>query len=144
QALDMSRAERDVYGIVGRALHELAPHLQMEMLVADTGSGHFTRVLGTANGSPEERAGCGVVSPPDCPAIARGHTLVFPTSRALDACPYLQGRLTGECSAACVTFSIAGKAVGVMQTTGPDGEPPTERDVSDLEITSRRASERIA
>jgi len=144
QALEMSRAESDVYGIVGKALHESVPHLQVEMLVADSSRAHFNRALSTATGSPEERSGCGVVSPLDCPAIAQGHTLVFPSSRALDACPYLQDRLTGECAAACVAVSIAGKTVGVTHATGPDGVPPTERDVGDLEITSRRASERIA
>ena len=51
---------------------------------------------------------------------------------------------SGECSAACVTVSIAGKNVGVTHATAADGEPPTERDVEDLELTSRRASERIA
>ena len=80
----------------------------------------------------------------DCPAIARGHTLVFGSSRALDACPYLQNRLTGDCSAACVAISIAGKSVGVTHATGPDGALPSESDVRSLEITSRRASERLA
>ena len=103
-----------------------------------------TKRSAPADGGPEERSGCGVVSPLDCPATARGRTLVFPTSRALDACPYLQSRASGDCSAACVPISIAGKTVGVMHATGPDNEPPTEADVRYLEITTRHASERIA
>lgn len=144
RALDMSRAEPDVYGIVAGALHESVPHLEVEMLVADSSRAHFNRALSTDNGTSDEHGGCGVVSPLDCPAIARGHTLVFPTSRALDACPYLRDRVTGECSAACIPVSIAGRNVGVTHATAADREPPTDQDVEDLELTSRRASDRIA
>ncbi len=125
-------------------MRSVQPYLQVEMLVADSSRAHFTRALGTASGSPVERNGCDVVSPLDCPAITRGRTLVFPSGRALDACPHLQERLTGECSAACVAVSVAGTTVGVTHATGPDGVPPNEGDVGELEITSRRASERIA
>jgi diguanylate cyclase (GGDEF)-like protein len=85
-----------------------------------------------------------VVSPFDCPATTRGHTLVFPTSTALNACPYLQDRASGDCSATCVPISIAGKTVGVTHATGPDGSPPNETDIQYLEITSRRAADRVA
>ncbi len=143
-ALDMSRAEPEVYSIVGKALKASVPHLQVEMLVADSSRAHFNEALNTGAGVPNERSGCGVVSPLDCPAISRGHTLVFPSSEALDACPYLQARSTGDCSAACVAISIAGKTVGVTHATGPDGQPPTASDIRDIEITSRRAADRIA
>ncbi len=39
--------------------------------------------------------------------------------------------------------SIGGKTVGVMHATGPDNGPPTDADVGYLELTARRASERI-
>jgi diguanylate cyclase (GGDEF)-like protein len=68
---------------------------------------------------------------------------VFPTSRALDACPNLQSRASGDCSAACVAISIAGKTVGVVHATGPDNQPPNESDVHYLESTTRQASERV-
>jgi diguanylate cyclase (GGDEF)-like protein len=84
------------------------------------------------------------VSPQDCPAITRGHTLLFPSSGALNACPFLQNRTDGGCSSACVPMNISGKAVGVTQVIGPDGVPPTAAQVQYVEITSRRASDRIA
>jgi len=143
-ALEMSKSESDVYSVVGKALRQSVPHLQVEMLVADSSRAHFSRALSSGTGAAGERSGCGVISPLDCPSIARGRTLVFPTSRAIDACPNLQERATGECSAACVAISIAGKNVGVTHATGLDGEVPTDEDVRSLEITSRRASERIA
>jgi diguanylate cyclase (GGDEF)-like protein len=144
EALDMSKVEPDVYTIVGRAVHDSVPQLQVEMLIADSSRAHFHQTLSSDIGDPHERTGCGVVSPFDCPATTRGHTLVFPTSTALSACPYLQDRASGDCSAACIPISIAGKTVGVTHATGPDGVPPTKTDVEYLEITSRRAADRLA
>jgi diguanylate cyclase (GGDEF)-like protein len=144
EALDMSKIEPDVYTIVGKAMHDSVPSLQVEMLIADSSRAHFHQTLSTDIGDPHERNGCGVVSPLDCPATTRGHTLVFPTSSALNACPYLQDRASGDCSAACVPISIAGKTVGVTHATGPDGVAPDGTDIQYLEITSRRAADRLA
>ncbi len=145
QALEMSKTETDSYAIMTRALHESVPHLQVEMLVADSSRAHFHQTLRTTtDAAGQERTGCGVPSPADCPATQRGHTLLFPSSRALNACPYLVGRASGDLSAACVAISITGQTSGVVHATGPDGIPPTESDVTYLELTSRHASERIA
>src|SRR5260221_12132306 len=145
----MAKTETDAYGVMTAALRESVPHLQVELLVADSSHAHFRQMLLTgadsdADVAPEPRSGCGVVSPLDCPATKRGHTLVFPTSRALDACPYLKARPSGELSAACVAVSITGRTSGLVHATAADGVPPSEGDVRYLEITSRRASERIA
>jgi diguanylate cyclase (GGDEF)-like protein len=142
EALDMSKAESEVYGVVRKALDQSLPTFSVEMLLADSSRAHFHRALGTPGS--ENRTGCDVVAPRDCPAITRGHTLVFSTSTALNSCPHLQDRASGDCSAACVPISIAGKNVGVTHATGPVDAPPTDDDLRYLEITSRRASERIA
>ncbi|MDQ1512134.1 MAG: hypothetical protein QOG50_3978, partial [Actinomycetota bacterium] len=140
QALEMTKAEPEVYGIVGQALHQAMPHLKIEMLTADSSRAHFRRAL-TNNGDFE---GCRVASPQACPAATVGHPLLFPSSRALDACPYLKDRPSGECSAACVPVSIAGRTIGVTHAVGPDGVLPAEADLETLNFTSRRGSERIA
>jgi len=140
QALEMTKAEPEVYGIVGEALHQAMPHLKVEMLIADSSRAHFRRAL-TNNGEFE---GCRVASPLLCPAATVGHALLFPSSRALDACPYLKDRPAGECSAACVPVSIAGRTIGVTHAIGPDGALPAEADLETLNFTSRRGSERIA
>lgn len=142
EALDMSKAESEVYGVVHKALDQALPTFSVEMLLADSSRAHFHRAVNS--GGPDGRTGCDVASPRDCPAVTRGHTLVFPTSTALNSCPHLQDRPTGDCSAACVPISIAGKNVGVTHATGPADAPPTDDDLRYLEITSRRASERIA
>jgi diguanylate cyclase (GGDEF)-like protein len=68
---------------------------------------------------------------------------VFPSSGALNACPYLKGRPAGACSAACLPTSIGGHTVGVTHVVGPDGSPPAEHDLEMVSFTSRRGSERI-
>jgi diguanylate cyclase (GGDEF)-like protein len=141
----MADTEIDAYTVVTKAFRESVPHLQVEMLVADSSGAHFHQTLHTADASEtEHRCGCDVVSPIDCPATRRGHTLVFPSSQALNACPHLTGRPSGDLSAACVPISITGRSSGVVHAIGPDGSPPDQNDVSYLEMTTRHASERIA
>ncbi len=148
-ALDMSTTEAAAYALMAKALGSAVPHLQSEMLVADSSRAHFRRALSTVTDTdPDKRDGCGVDSPLDCPATIRGHTLRFPTSRAINACPYLQNRHSGDCSAVCVPISISGNTVGVVHATGPDqtrlDATAADSEVRYLEITSRRVSERVA
>ncbi len=144
-ALGMARTEAESYAIMTRALRESVPHLRVEMLVADSSGAHFRRTFQTTDETePQQPSGCGVSSPTDCPATQRGHTLVFPTSNALNACPHLVDRPSGDLSAACVSVSITGRSSGVVHAMGPDREPPDENDLGYLEITTRRAGERIA
>ena len=142
-ALEMSKVENDVYAVLREALETSVPRLRVEMLVADSGPGHFRQTLDTRPSGGID-SGCGVVSPLDCPATRRSNTVVFATSRALDACPYLKDRPGGACSAACVSVGFTGRAVGVVHATAPDGNPPRDSEIRYLEITSRRASERIS
>jgi diguanylate cyclase (GGDEF)-like protein len=142
RALEMADAEPAVYGIVHRALHQTVPHLDVEMLVADSSRAHFRQMVRTSAG-PAEHSPCGVMSPLECPATMQGHTLVFPSSEEIDACPYLQDRSSGRCSAVCIPIGIAGKTVGVMHASGPDQTPPTDADIGYIELTCRRAAERI-
>jgi diguanylate cyclase (GGDEF)-like protein len=145
EALDMADTETDAYTVVTKALRTSVPHLQVEMLVADSSGAHFHQALDSTEPSQaDRRSGCDVVSPIDCPATRRGHTVVFPSSQALNACPHLAGRPSGGLSAACVAISITGRSSGVVHAMGPDGTPPNDNDVRYLEITTRHASERIA
>src|SRR5256885_5491055 len=84
RALEMTRTEPVVYGVIAESLHDSVGDLSVEMLIADSSRAHFRRALSN-NGDFD---GCGVVSPLDCPAAAAGQILVFPSSGALDACPH--------------------------------------------------------
>ena len=140
RALEMTKTEPVVYDVIGASLHDSVPDLNVEMLIADSSRAHFRRAL-TSNGDFD---GCGVVSPHDCPAATGGQTLVFPSSEALDACPYLKERPSGPCSAACLPVSIAGRTVGVTHAVGRDGTPPSAIAMEALNFTSRRGSDRLA
>jgi diguanylate cyclase (GGDEF)-like protein len=136
----MTKSEPEVYDIVGEALEESVPRLKVEMLIADSSRAHFRRVL-TNDGDFE---GCSVGSPLDCPAATVGHALLFESSRALDACPFLKHRASGEVSAACIPVSIAGRTVGVTHAVGRDTVLPNEVQIDSVNFTARRGSERIA
>jgi diguanylate cyclase (GGDEF)-like protein len=141
QAIDLATTEPAVYDVVARTLREAVPELDVELLIADSSRAHFQRAVASHE---DGRAGCGVVSPGDCPATVRGHTMQFPSSEAISACPYLRDRSTGPCSAVCIPVSIAGSTVGVMHATGRDRSLPGEDEVGSMELSTRHASERIA
>jgi diguanylate cyclase (GGDEF)-like protein len=143
QALELAKTETAVYGVVSRALREAVPELNVELLIADSSRAHFSRVLASSP-DPEHADGCGVVSPNDCPATTRGHTMLFASSDALSACPYLEDRASGSCSAVCIPVSMAGHTVGVMHATGTNNTLPPAGDLDNLELSARRAAERIA
>ena len=135
----MSKAEASVFDLVAEALGQAAPGMRSELLLADSSKAHFQQVLVSA--AQTDDAGCGVMSPDDCPAASRARTLVFPSSTALDACPNLRGR---GCSALCVPMGISGNATGVFHVTTADGSPPSETVRENVEVVARRASERLA
>ncbi len=138
-ALEMSRAEPSVFSIVADALNQAAPGMHSELLLADSSKAHFRQVL-VSSGQADD-AGCGVMSPEDCPAALRARNMVFPDSTALDACPHLRGR---QCSALCVPMSVGGSSIGVFHVTTEDRSPPSEAVEKDVEVVARRTSERLA
>jgi diguanylate cyclase (GGDEF)-like protein len=138
-ALEMSKAEEPLFELVAVALSEAAPDMRSELLLADSSKAHFRQVL--VSSAQADDAGCGVMSPNDCPAASRTQTMVFPSSTALDACPHLRGR---GCSAVCVPVSISGKAMGVFHVTTEDGSPPSDAVRGNVEVVARRAAERLA
>ena len=134
----MSRAEPSVFDVVAEALSQAAPGMRSELLLADSSKAHFRQVL--VSSAQADDAGCGVMSPEDCPAASRARNMVFPDSTALDACPNLRGR---HCSALCVPMSIGGSSIGVFHVTTEDGSP-SDAVEKDVEVVARRASERLA
>lgn len=140
RSLEMVKTEGAAYDLVARALLRSAPELPAELLVADSSRAHFHQATSTdEHGGP----GCPVMSPNDCPAATWGQTQIWPSSTALDACPHLQGRPDGECSAVCVPVSIGGKTVSVVHATAPDKHPPSEQVTAKIELIARKVGERV-
>ena len=141
RSLEMVHAEAAVYPRVARAISEVAADRPGEVLIADSSHARLRQIV--ALGTAADGGGCPVSSPGECPAIARGQTQVFAHSGALDACPYLEGRPTGPCSAACVPLSIGAKTLGIVHVTGAAGCPPDPEIVARLEIVARKTGDRI-
>ena len=139
RSLEMVHTEEAAYQRIERAISEVAGG-SSEALIADSSHTHLRQVvaIGSASGG-----GCQVGTPSDCPALVRGQTLVFPRSGELDACPYLDNRPGGPCSAVCVPLSIGGKAIGILHVTSAPDAPPDGETISRLEIIAHKAGDRI-
>jgi hypothetical protein len=78
-----------------------------------------------------------------CPAIRRGQTLRFASSEELDACPFLQDRPYGPCSATCVPVNVAGRSIGVPHAVAPVDHLHTPNQVARLEALATPGRRRI-
>ena len=140
EALEMADTEAEAFEMISLAMSEIDPTLPMEMLVADSSNAHLERAaLSPQAGAPC----CDVESPWSCVAVRRGHAVSFESSRALNACPHLRNRPGSDCSAACVPVSFMGKALGVLHTTAPDGEPPDAEQIQRLTTLATLGGTRI-
>jgi hypothetical protein len=96
-ALEMSRAEPSVFDVVSEALTQAAPGMRSELLLADSSKAHFRQVL--VSSEQADHAGCGVMSPEDCPAASRARCLSQPPRPALlrALCPHEHRRQLHRC-----------------------------------------------
>ncbi len=140
RALELSSTEDRVYKVVEEALNEAVPEFSVEMLLADSSRAHFRRLANTGGEDASHR--CAVGSPSACPAAQRGEVFVFPSSVALDACPFLK-EAPGPSSATCVPVSVSGVTIGVVHAAGVVDSPPSPQRRVALELVARRASDRI-
>jgi diguanylate cyclase (GGDEF)-like protein len=140
RALELSSTEDRVYRVVEEALDEAVPEFSVEMLLADSSKAHFRRLASTGGEDAIHR--CAVGSPSECPAAQRGEVFVFPSSLALDACPYLKEAPAPQ-SATCVPVSVSGATIGVVHAAGVVDNPPSPQRRVALELVARRASDRI-
>ena len=124
-------------------LREAVPELNVELLIADSSHAHFrpgARQQSRCRARRRLRCRLAARLPRHDPRPHHG-VRVQRSAQRLPAPPGPSRPVT--CSAACVPVSIAGQQVGVMHATGPTARPPAG-DLDNLEITARRASERIA
>lgn len=140
EALEMADEEREVFNVVERAAAEISEQTPMELLLSDSSRAHLAR---RASNPGTEPPGCPVKSPFSCVAVRRGTAAVFDSSESLNACPQLRGRASGPCSAVCVPVSFMGRALGVLHTTGPEGQALSGEAVSQLSVLAGQAGARI-
>jgi diguanylate cyclase (GGDEF)-like protein len=141
RALEMAATEDASYAIVQRTFKRALPQHPAELLLADSSDAHLKRAV--EEGPDGDGPGCGVESPHACPAIRRGQTLVFASSEELDACPFLQDRPYGPCSATCVPVNVAGRSIGVLHAIAPPEQPPDPVQVARLEALASQGGARI-
>jgi diguanylate cyclase (GGDEF)-like protein/PAS domain S-box-containing protein len=140
EALEMADDEAAVFDVVERAMVEIAPAAPAELLLSDSSRAHLERAATSpTSGAPS----CPVQSPFSCVAVRRGNPVVFETSESLNACPKLRDRPEGACSAVCVPVSFMGRALGVVHSTGPAGQPLGAGQVAQLTTLATQAGARI-
>jgi diguanylate cyclase (GGDEF)-like protein len=139
RGLEMTRTEEDSYSVIGSALEHVVPDHPTEILVADSSRAHFRQVLTTG----PTGLGCSVSAPMDCPVGQSGQVRVFPSSTAIEACPYLRLLSDTPCSAACVPVAVAGRPIGVIHVTAAQDEPPSDETVTSLMLVAQRAGAHI-
>ena len=138
RALEMAESEGGAFDIVAQALGEVVGDDSAELLLADSSRAHFQRILVT----PADGEGCGVATPTDCPAAQRSTTLVFPSNRALDACPHLR-ELETDCSAVCLPVTVGSQAIGVVHVGAALDHPPSKRTLGDLGLVAQKTGDRV-
>jgi diguanylate cyclase (GGDEF)-like protein/PAS domain S-box-containing protein len=139
-AFEMADVEDSALSIVERAMASIDVEAPMELLLSDSSRSQLHRGAASPTaGAP----GCPVDSPFSCVAIRRGNPVVFPTSRALNACPKLWDRPGGACSAACIPVTFMGRTLGVLHATRPADQPPSPDEVAQLTALATHAGTRI-
>lgn len=142
RALEMAEDQPSALHVAVRAARTLAPQAAVEFLLADSSQAHLSQVAAT-EGVDGGHEGCAVSTPKGCPAVRNGHSLLFPDSESLDACPHLRNRARGELAAICIPISVMGAAVGVMHTTTPREVQLDERQFSGLRTVAQQLGGRI-
>jgi diguanylate cyclase (GGDEF)-like protein len=141
RALETSEREDAALAVVGRAFEQASASTAAELMLADSSRAHLR--VAVERGPDGHGPGCGVDSPWSCPAVRRGHTVVFEDSNELDACPRLWDRAE-RCNAVCVPITVMGRAIGVLHATREIDAPLDDAETARLETVAMQAGSRIA
>jgi diguanylate cyclase (GGDEF)-like protein len=138
--LERASSEEEIFGRVDAALREALPGQPAELLLADSTNAHLRQAQAHPEaGSPD----CPVDDPSDCVAIARGVTVRFETSRALDVCPKLPQHADAPCSAVCSPVRFLGQPLGVLHVIGPDLSPPEHQEMERINVIADETGNRL-
>jgi len=141
RAMDHVDDEAAALNVVERALDLVVGTRPAQLMLADSSRSHLkTR----ASVGLDDNMRCEVPSPHACPSLREGRTLVFESSKDLDACPHLMDRSAESCSAVCVPVNVMGESIGVVHTTNVEGHIVLGETVESLETIARTAGARIS
>ncbi len=131
EALDDAQNEPAAYRVIERALGMIDDdHHPVELMISDRGS---NRVRSVANDPGAGPAGHVVVDTNvACLAMRRGQVIVSRSSNSINACPMIQNRPDGACSAVCVPISVGGRPIGAFHMIAPEFMPPGDEVISRL------------
>lgn len=118
-ALDGVDDEKAAIATTGQALSEVRGVVSAELRLSGSAFAPFSEGAACGHGPR-----CGVPDPPSCPAIRAERTLVFTTSAASDACPFLRGPGQPHTSASCIPVLVDHQPVGLLRALGPEHDPP--------------------
>jgi diguanylate cyclase (GGDEF)-like protein len=141
RALDMSDDEGTALEVVGLSIATLLPGRSAELLLSDNSKANLEQAV--VAGDNPDGPGCPVASPFSCIAVRSGSAVTFPSSTALDACPYLRNRGVEPCSAVCVPVTFMGHAIGVIHAVGSENELPTDEQIDAVTMLSSQAGGRV-
>lgn len=82
------------------------------------------------------------ISPSTCASLRTLNAVVSADSRQMESCDHLDASTAH--SSVCVAMPGAGSPIGVLEITGPLGDPPSDDVVDRLELLARRAGQRLA
>lgn len=141
EALELVDDEPSVHKVVQRALVQLDAQHPVEVHLAQRGENELRQV---ASDVTRAAPGCPVEVIGSCVALRRGQVTRFDSSESIDACPHLQDRASGPCSAVCVPVTVAARPVGVVHLTGPAGRPAPRELVEQLSQLSSQVGTRLS
>lgn len=141
RALELAGDEASTWAVARRVLEEPPLPGGIEVLVADPSHSQLRRVVGTV--LERGPSTCQVSCPSDCPAARFGQTQVFPSARAIDACPALVARRDHERGAACIPMSVGGRTTGVVHAPQLEDRPLSPEVVRRLETFAKLLGARI-
>lgn len=132
--------EPHLHALAARAFDRLAPG-GAGMWFAEQSSGRLAPILG---GPDVSDAGCGVVEPQSCPAIATGATQHFERSDELDSCPHLLAAGGPPCATVCVPVVGRGPLRGVLLVRMPPATVLDDVTVALIEHVASTIARRVA
>ena len=140
QALENTEDEDEIMEAVARGLVGVVPANKTELMLIDASKAHLrSSMTHPLVGSPE----CPVDSPEGCAAVRRGQALIFESSRMLNVCPKLPQHVDRPCSAVCIPLTFMSESLGVLHVVGPDGTPPSPKEIERLKVLAGESGSRL-